>query len=39
MQALALAPIGGSPEEFVQRIKADVPVWKELVRASGAKPQ
>ncbi len=39
MQALALQPIGGTQEDFVNRIKADVPVWKELVRASGARPQ
>lgn len=39
MQALALAPLGGTPEDFAQRIKADVPVWQELVRGSGAKPQ
>jgi len=39
MQTLALAPINGTPEDFVRRIKTDVPVWKKLVKASGAKAQ
>jgi len=39
MQTLALAPVNGTPEEFARRITADVPVWQELVKASGAKAQ
>jgi tripartite-type tricarboxylate transporter receptor subunit TctC len=39
MQALALTPISGTPEEFASRIKADTPVWQELVKASGTKAQ
>ena len=39
MKALGLVTLGGSPEEFAKKIKADMPVWKEIVRLSGAKAQ
>jgi tripartite-type tricarboxylate transporter receptor subunit TctC len=39
MQKLSLLPLGGTPEELAQKIKTDTPVWKEIVRMSGAKAQ
>jgi tripartite-type tricarboxylate transporter receptor subunit TctC len=39
MQQLSLLPLGGSPEDFSKKIKADIPVWQEIVRLSGAKAE
>ena len=39
MQALSLVILGGSPETFAKKIQADMPVWQEIVRMSGAKAQ
>jgi len=37
MRALSLVALGGSSDDFAKRIAADVPVWQEIVRLSGAK--
>lgn len=39
MQKMALSPLGGTPEQFQDRIRQDKPVWGELARISGATPQ
>ncbi len=37
--ALGFEPIGSSPEEFGQRIRAEVEKWAKVVRAAGLQPQ
>lgn len=32
-------PVGGSPAQFAELIRRDSPVWRELVRKSGAKSE
>lgn len=38
MEKLALSPIGGTPDQFRDRIQRDAPRWNEITRLSGAKP-
>jgi tripartite-type tricarboxylate transporter receptor subunit TctC len=35
---LGLEPIGNSPEEFAQVIRAEIPKWAKVIKDSGAKP-
>lgn len=37
MVAQGQTPIGNTPEEFVANVRADLPKWEALIRASGAK--
>ena len=37
MLGQGLEPVGGTPEEFAQAIKRELPIWAKVVRASGAK--
>ena len=39
MDKLALSPVGGSPEDFAQRIREDQPKWMALVQSAGVKPE
>lgn len=32
-------PVGGSPAQLAELIRRDSPVWRELVRKSGAKSE
>jgi len=34
---LGMEPIGNSPSEFADVIKAEIPVWAKIIKASGAK--
>jgi tripartite-type tricarboxylate transporter receptor subunit TctC len=38
LEADAGTPVGNSPQEFAEFVKADVPRWAKLVRYSGATP-
>ena len=35
--AIGVDPVGGTPAQFAERIRADIPLWAEAVRISGAK--
>jgi tripartite-type tricarboxylate transporter receptor subunit TctC len=37
MVAQGQTPVGNTPEEFVANVKADLPKWDALIKASGAK--
>ncbi len=37
MVAQGQTPVGNTPEEFVANVRADLPRWKALIEASGAK--
>jgi tripartite-type tricarboxylate transporter receptor subunit TctC len=37
--ALGFEPIGSSPEEFADRIRAEVTKWAQVIRAAGLQPQ
>jgi tripartite-type tricarboxylate transporter receptor subunit TctC len=37
MVAQGQTPVGNTPEEFVANVKADLPRWEALIKASGAK--
>ena len=37
LEDLGLEPIGNSPREFAEVIRAEIPRWKRVVKASGAK--
>jgi tripartite-type tricarboxylate transporter receptor subunit TctC len=39
LAALGFVPIGSSPEEFAQRIGAEVEKWAKVVRPAGLQPQ
>ena len=39
MVAQGQTPVGNTPEEFVANVKADLPKWEALIKASGAKPE
>ena len=36
---LSLIQLGGTARDFAARIKADAPIWQEIVRSSGAKAE
>ena len=31
--------LGGSPEEFAEYLRSELPKWAEVIRRSGAKPE
>lgn len=37
MVAQGQTPVGNSPEEFSANVRADLPKWDALIKASGAK--
>jgi tripartite-type tricarboxylate transporter receptor subunit TctC len=37
--ALASPPVGGTPEEFQQRIRAEIEKWARVIRAANIKPE
>ena len=37
MVAQGQTPVGNTPEEFVSNVRADLPKWEALIKASGAK--
>jgi tripartite-type tricarboxylate transporter receptor subunit TctC len=39
MKKLTLSPVGGSPRDFAERISADQPTWRDVIRLSGAKAE
>lgn len=39
MSKLTLSPLGGSPRDFAERISADQPKWREVIRLSEAKAE
>jgi len=39
MVAQGQTPVGNTPEEFVANVRADLPKWESLIKASGAKPE
>ncbi len=39
LAALGFEPIGSSPEEFAQRIRAEAEKWAKVIRAAGLQPQ
>jgi tripartite-type tricarboxylate transporter receptor subunit TctC len=38
LEAQALDPVGGSPQEFAEYVKAEVAKWGKVVRDTGSKP-
>jgi tripartite-type tricarboxylate transporter receptor subunit TctC len=38
LSAQGMEPVGGTPEELGEHIKAQVALWTEVIRSSGAKP-
>jgi tripartite-type tricarboxylate transporter receptor subunit TctC len=39
LAALGFEPIGSSPEEFADRIRAEIEKWAKVIRAAGLAPQ
>jgi tripartite-type tricarboxylate transporter receptor subunit TctC len=39
LQADGSSPIGGTPEQFLARIKKDIELWREVAREAGVQPQ
>ena len=39
MVAQGQTPVGNTPEEFTANVRADLPKWESLIKASGAKPE
>jgi len=39
MVAQGQTPVGNTPEEFTANVKADLPKWEALIKASGARPE
>jgi tripartite-type tricarboxylate transporter receptor subunit TctC len=37
MVAQGQTPVGNTPEEFMANVRADLPKWDALIKASGAK--
>jgi tripartite-type tricarboxylate transporter receptor subunit TctC len=37
MVAQGQTPVGNTPEEFLANVRADLPKWEALIKASGAK--
>jgi len=38
LEAQAFDPVGGSPQQFAEYVKAEIVKWGKVVRATGAKP-
>ena len=38
LEAIAMLPVGNSPDEFTQQVKNDITRWGKVVRDSGIKP-
>ncbi|MGH8702875.1 MAG: Bug family tripartite tricarboxylate transporter substrate binding protein [Burkholderiales bacterium] len=39
LQAAGSSPVGGTPEQFLARIKKEIEVWQKVVREAGVKPE
>jgi tripartite-type tricarboxylate transporter receptor subunit TctC len=39
LQADGSSPVGGTPEQFLARIKKDIELWREVAREAGVQPQ
>lgn len=39
LQADGASPVGGTPEQFLARIKKEVELWREVARGAGVQPQ
>src|SRR4029077_2076347 len=39
MIAQGQTPVGNTPEEFTANVRADLPKWEALIKASGAKAE
>lgn len=39
LQADGSSPVGGTPEQFLARIKKEVELWREVAREAGVQPQ
>jgi tripartite-type tricarboxylate transporter receptor subunit TctC len=39
MVAQGQTPVGNTPEEFMANVRADLPKWEALIKASGARPE
>jgi tripartite-type tricarboxylate transporter receptor subunit TctC len=38
LEAQALDPVGGTPQEFAEYVKAEVAKWGRIVQETGSKP-
>ena len=38
-EAVGYAPLGGTPEEFAQKIRRETDKWAQVLKAAGIKPQ
>jgi tripartite-type tricarboxylate transporter receptor subunit TctC len=38
LATIGIKPVGSSPEEFAERIEAELPKWRKLIRAAGIRP-
>jgi tripartite-type tricarboxylate transporter receptor subunit TctC len=39
LATIGIEPVGNSPEEFASQIGAELPKWRDLIRAAGIKPE
>jgi tripartite-type tricarboxylate transporter receptor subunit TctC len=39
LQADGSSPIGGTPEQFLARIRKDIELWRKVAREAGVRPE